>query len=58
MPTFSVYSRRPTPVREPQPGELALMRADRWQHRPDIEVIYQERGVMLVRRRATSGAQE
>lgn len=61
MPTFSVYSRRPTPAREPQAGELALLRADRWTDQPGYAVIFQERGVMLVKKldpAAASGVQQ
>lgn len=58
MPTFSVYRHQITPLRAPQPGELALVRVDRVNalmkllqaERPDYpaNIVWQFGGLMLV----------
>ncbi|MCG3186327.1 MAG: Undecaprenyl phosphate-alpha-4-amino-4-deoxy-L-arabinose arabinosyl transferase [Rhodocyclaceae bacterium] len=52
-PSFSVYRQAVTPVRPPQPGELALTRSDRLDAEAlrQVEIVYQAGGVVLVRRR-------
>jgi len=52
VPSFSVYRQRVTPARPPQPGELAITRADRLAPDAPVEILFQERGVVLVRRTA------
>jgi 4-amino-4-deoxy-L-arabinose transferase-like glycosyltransferase len=49
MPSFSVYRQRVTPLRAPQPGELALVRVDRLPAKVAVETLYREAGVALVR---------
>jgi hypothetical protein len=54
-PSVSVYRRRITPSRPPQPGELAITRVDRLDRLSrgvPLEPLFQEGGVALVRRRA------
>jgi 4-amino-4-deoxy-L-arabinose transferase-like glycosyltransferase len=50
QPSFGFYLRRPAPRREPQPGELALVRVDHLPPDVDVKILYQERGYALVRR--------
>jgi len=50
-PSFSVYRRQITPVRAPQPGELAITRTDRLDPDLPAELLFREGGVALVRRR-------
>lgn len=50
-PSFSVYRRQQTPVRPPQPGELAITRTDRLDPEAPVDILYREGGVALVRRR-------
>lgn len=52
VPSVSVYRGRPTPARPPQPGELAITRADRLPADAPVDVLFRERGVLLVRMRA------
>jgi hypothetical protein len=52
MPSFSVYRERVTPLRAPQPGELALTRVDRMPKKGEgaaLEILYREGGVVLGR---------
>ena len=51
VPSFSVYRQRVTPARPPQPGELAITRADRLAADAPVDILFQERGVLLVRRK-------
>ena len=51
MPSFAVYRRRVTPIGTPQPGELALTRIDRLPKDADVDMLFQEDGVALVKRR-------
>ena len=51
MPSFAVYRERVTPIGMPAPGELALTRIDRLPADADVERIFEEGGVVLVRRR-------
>lgn len=51
VPSVSVYRGRETPARPPQPGELAITRADRLPADAPVDVLFRERGVLLVRRR-------
>ncbi len=48
-PSFSVYVQRVVPRRQPEPGEVALTRADRAALLGDHELLYHERGIALVR---------
>ena len=48
-PSFSVYRQAPTPVRPPQPGEIALTRADRVDALPPHEIVFRQREVVLAR---------
>ena len=50
-PSFSVYRRQITPSRPPMPGELAITRVDRLDPRAPVDVLFEEGGVALVRRR-------
>lgn len=50
QPSFSLYQDRVVPLREPQPGELALARIDRLPKDARVQVLYAEGGVLLVRR--------
>ncbi len=50
-PSFSVYRGQETPVRAPAPGELAITRADRLDPAMPLDILFQEGGVVLVRRR-------
>lgn len=49
VPSFSVYRQQPTVARQPKPGELAITRADRLPPDAPVEVLYRERGVVLLR---------
>jgi 4-amino-4-deoxy-L-arabinose transferase-like glycosyltransferase len=51
VPSFSVYRQQPTVARPPQPGELAITRADRLPPDAPVEILYRERGVVLLRYR-------
>jgi hypothetical protein len=49
-PTFSVYYGRPTPSREPRPGDVVLTKAMRLAELPlPFEPLYSNKGVVLVR---------
>jgi Dolichyl-phosphate-mannose-protein mannosyltransferase len=50
-PSFSVYYGRPTPTREPQPGDVVITKAQRLAELPNsrYEVVYQKNGIVLVR---------
>lgn len=50
-PSFSVYLQAETAIRDPQPGELAVTRKDRLPADAQIELLRQEGGVLLVRRK-------
>jgi hypothetical protein len=49
VPSFSVYRQQPTVARQPKPGELAITRADRLPPDAPVEILYRERGVVLLR---------
>ena len=51
MPSFAVYRQRVTPIGTPQPGELALTRIDRLPKDAAVDIVFQEGGVALVKRR-------
>ena len=51
MPSFAVYRERVTPIGTPQPGELALTRIDRLPADAPVDKLFEEGGVVLVRRR-------
>ena len=51
MPSFAVYRERVTPIGTPGPGELGLTRIDRLPADADVEVLFKEGGVVLVKRR-------
>lgn len=50
-PSFSVYYGRPTPSREPRPGDIVITKAKRLAELPGYghEVIYAKNGIVLVR---------
>jgi 4-amino-4-deoxy-L-arabinose transferase-like glycosyltransferase len=53
LPSFAVHLRRVSPHRDPQPGEMALTRADRLPPGDDGRPrLYQERGIVLLGPRA------
>jgi 4-amino-4-deoxy-L-arabinose transferase-like glycosyltransferase len=59
-PSVGYYREQPVPRRPPQPGELAFVRADRLTSHPlreDFDVLYKERSVALVRRKAAADGQ-
>lgn len=49
MPSFAVYRERVTPIGTPRPGELALTRADRLPADANVDRLFDEGGVVLVR---------
>lgn len=51
QPSFSVYREQQAPVRAPQPGEIALTRADRIPADAQVDILFSEGGVRLVRQR-------
>ena len=51
MPSFSVYRERVTPIGTPKPGELGLTRIDRLAVDADVERLFEEGGVVLVKQR-------
>ncbi len=51
MPSFAVYRERVTPIGTPQPGELGLTRIDRLPSDVEVDRLFEEGGVVLVRRR-------
>ncbi len=51
MPSFAVYRERETPIGTPKPGELALTREDRLPPDADVERLFSEGGVVLLKRR-------
>ncbi len=51
VPSFSVYRQQPTVARPPKAGELAITRADRLPPDAPVDVLYRERGVVLLRYR-------
>lgn len=51
MPSFAVYRERVTPIGTPKPGELGLTRIDRLPPDADVDRLFEEGGVVLVRRR-------
>lgn len=58
QPSLAFYLQQPAPRREPQPGEMALVRVDRTDvTRADLEVLGQSAGFALVRKRPTVGGQ-
>ena len=52
MPSFAVYREQVTPIGTPTPGQLALTRVDRLPADAAIDRLFEEGGVVLVRRRA------
>ena len=50
-PSFSVYYGRPTPSREPRPGDIVITKARRLAELPGYghELIYSKNGIVLVR---------
>jgi len=48
-PSFLVYSGRLAPRRDPMPGEIALTKTKRLADRPHHEILYQKRGIALIR---------
>ena len=52
MPSFAVYRERVTPIGTPAPGQLGLTRIDRLPVDARVERLFEEGGVVLVRRRA------
>ncbi len=54
QPSFSVYREAETPLLPPEPGQLALTRADRLARTPcpDCKTLFAERGVVLIKREA------
>ena len=54
-PSVAFYRGEVVPRREPQVGELAFAREDRLPPGRDLQVIYREGGVVLVRRLAAAG---
>jgi len=50
-PSFSVYYGRPTPSREPRPGDIVITKAKRLAELPGYghELIYAKNGIVLVR---------
>ena len=50
-PSFSVYYGRPTPTREPRPGDIVITKAKRLAELPDhgFDVIYAKNGIVLIR---------
>jgi hypothetical protein len=50
-PSFSVYREAITPSHAPAPGEVALTRIDRLPADVPVDVLFRERGVVLVKRR-------
>jgi 4-amino-4-deoxy-L-arabinose transferase-like glycosyltransferase len=60
QPSFSVYRGEVTPRRQPQPGELALIRVDHLRRLPADqanawEPVFEERGIALVKWRGVPG---
>ena len=51
MPSFAVYRGRVTPIGTPKPGELALTRVDRLPADAGVDRLFEEGGVVLVRKR-------
>ncbi len=49
MPSFAVYSGRPTVKRDPVPGDLVFLRADGEARLPPHEVLFSRGGLRLVR---------
>lgn len=52
-PSFSVYLQAETELRAPRPGELAVTRRDRLPAGAAVDILRQEGGVLLVRRKAS-----
>ncbi len=51
MPSFAVYRERVTPIGTPAPGQLGLTRIDRLPADAHVDRLFEEGGVVLVRRR-------
>ncbi|MEO8938358.1 MAG: glycosyltransferase family 39 protein [Burkholderiaceae bacterium] len=51
MPSFAVYRERVTPIGAPAVGELALTRIDRLPADANVDRVFEEGGVVLVKRR-------
>ena len=51
MPSFAVYRERVTPIGTPLPGQLGLTRIDRLPADAQVDRVFEEGGVVLVRRR-------
>ncbi|MBV8209148.1 MAG: glycosyltransferase family 39 protein [Burkholderiaceae bacterium] len=58
VPSFSVYRRSITESRPPRPGELAITRADRLPKDANVQVLFDEGGVMVVSAQAPAIRQE
>ena len=52
MPSFAVYRERVTPIGTPAPGQLGLTRIDRLPADAAVDRLFEEGGVVLVRRRS------
>jgi hypothetical protein len=50
MPSFAVYYDRITPLRAPEPGEVAFTRSTRLHELEDVEVLY-EKGIVVLARK-------
>ena len=50
VPSFSVYRQAVTAARAPEPGELAITRADRLPADAPVKVLFSEAGVLIVQR--------
>jgi 4-amino-4-deoxy-L-arabinose transferase-like glycosyltransferase len=51
MPSFAVYRQQVTPIGTPKPGQLGLTRIDRLPADANVDRVYEEGGVVLVRQR-------
>jgi len=51
MPSFAVYRERVTPIGTPSTGELALTRIDRLPSDAQVDRLFEEGGVVLIKRR-------
>jgi 4-amino-4-deoxy-L-arabinose transferase-like glycosyltransferase len=57
MPSFAVYYDRITPLRAPEPGEVAFTRSTRLHELEDVEVLY-EKGIVVLARKLAPGTGE
>jgi 4-amino-4-deoxy-L-arabinose transferase-like glycosyltransferase len=51
MPSFAVYRQRVTPIGTPQAGQLGLTRIDRLPADANVDRLFEEGGVVLIRQR-------